>query len=295
MAFLVDPYLKYLHLENASFFLIDHEDAIIAIVYKIEHEGQEFILKISPRRNDYLRELFFLKTLKDQIPIPHVLQIVPPESGLDGAILMQCLKGNVLQIEDLTDELAYEIGAVLARIHSNRMDGWGDLIVSHQLSHDPQIHFTFKFEESLSECKDHLPKNLIDQSRSFYESHVHLLKGTDGTCLIHRDFRPGNVMVDEGRLQGVIDWSSGRAGFAEEDFCHLEYGSWGTNPHIKSSFLQGYESIRPVPPYQTLMPFLLLNRAIAIIGYLVKTETWQSKNAKLYQSNRSFLEKFFKV
>ncbi len=40
----------------------------------------------------------------------------------------------------------------------------------------------------------------------------------DGTCVVHRDYRPGNLIVHDGKLQGIIDWTGARTSFAEEDF-----------------------------------------------------------------------------
>ncbi len=107
--------------------------------------------------------------------------------------------------------------------------------------------------------------------------------------MVHRDFRPGNVIVFNGELQGIIDWAGGRASFAQEDFCPLEHGEWSSNPSYKKSFLAGYGSIRPVPEYGSMVPLLRLSRSFATIGFLVKTGTWNTSHARLYQSNRQYL------
>lgn len=112
--------------------------------------------------------------------------------------------------------------------------------------------------------------------------------------MIHRDFRPGNVIVYNDKLQGVIDWASGRASFAEEDFCPLELGEWSMHADRKKSFLSGYATVRLVPDYSAIMPLLQLNRVLATIGFTVKRGTWDNRHARLYQSNRLFLEIFFR-
>jgi hypothetical protein len=89
-------------------------------------------------------------------------------------------------------------------------------------------------------------------------------------------------------VQGIIDWSSSRGGFAEEDFVPLEFGEWPAN--FKNSFLEGYASIRRVPNYKPMMPLLRLSRAIGAIGFTVKRGTFGTKNAKIYQFNRTYLE-----
>ena len=41
------------------------------------------------------------------------------------------------------------------------------------------------------------------------------------------------------------------------------------------------------------MPLLRLNRAIAVIGFTVKRNTWNTTDSRLYQFNRKFVDNFF--
>ncbi len=292
---LIALYQKRLNLQNASFFPIEHEDAMVAMVYKVTlAPGKELILKICSRTGDYLREAYFLEYFTGKIPVPRIIQLVPPETGIHGAILMECLPGALLKIMDLNGKMAYEIGEVLAKIHLNPVQGYGDLTQPDDLSSDPRIHFTMKFQEGLEECTNHLPNTLMEKCCRYYDRHIDLLTSVDGPCIIHRDFRPGNIMVLEGQLQGIFDWSSGRGGFAEEDFSPMELGEWSQDFTYKSSFLAGYASIRPIPHYHDIMPLLRLSRAIAVIGFTVKRGTWETTHTKIYQINREFLETFLK-
>jgi len=63
----------------------------------------------------------------------------------------------------------------------------------------------------------------------------------------------------DGDVQGVIDWSSAKGGFAEEDFCPLEFGGWSNNSSYKEAFLEGYAPIRKVPEYGYMMSLLRLS------------------------------------
>ncbi len=291
---LIPLYQQRLNLPNATFSRIDHEDAIVAIVYQItQPNGTQLILKISTRPKDYLREVYFLNYFAGTLPVPRIIQLVEPENEIHGAILMECLPGALLKITDLTDTLSFEIGSLLARIHLNRTAGYGDIIEPQDLSPDPRTYFTQKFEEGFAECSDHLPKPLLEQCHSYYDTHVDLLTTVDGPCMIHRDFRPGNLMIHNGKFPKIIDWASARASFAEDDFCPMEHREWPVNPTSKKSFLAGYASIRPVPDYTHLMPLLRLNRAIATVGFMVKTGTWETTHSSVYKRNRRFLEAFF--
>jgi aminoglycoside phosphotransferase (APT) family kinase protein len=286
-------YKQCLNLQEASFSRIDHEDAMVAIVFKItQPNGEQLVLKVCDRPNDYFREIYFLHHFANALPVPKIIHCIEPTPDIHGAILMECLSGTLLKTEELTDSLATEIGRCLAVIHSSRLSGYGDPI--DDLSSDPKTYFSLKFEEGLEECSHHLPLSLIEQSRLYYEKHIALLESVDGPCIVHRDYRPGNLIVQDEKLQGIIDWSGARASFAEEDFCSIEHGEWTTKSYIKKALLAGYTSIRPVPDYARLVPFLRLNKAIATIGFTVKRGTWKNSSAHLYRFNRQFLETLIK-
>lgn len=207
---------------------------------------------------------------------------------------MECFSGNLLNKKDITDKISYEAGILLTSLHLNRVNQFGDLTQAHSLSPDPRAPFMHKFEESFSECSHNLPKDLIEKSWQYYKTHVDALNLVDGACLIHRDFRPGNIIVLDGQITGIIDWASARASFAERDFSPLELDEWSNESKINKSFLMGYASIRPIPEYQQIIPLLLMNRALSVIGFTVKKGTWNNINAPAYQANIKYLDDFFK-
>jgi Ser/Thr protein kinase RdoA (MazF antagonist) len=286
---LADLYRQKLNLPNATFTYIDHEDAMVAVVFKISEQGRaDLILKVCSRKGDFLREAYFLSRFAGKIPVPKIIQLIEPEAGLNAAVLMECIQGDLLKLETVDEAMAWEVGSLLARIHLEHAEGYGDLIDPAHLSHDPRIPFTMKFEEGLEECKGHLPESLLEMCRRHFAKDIDLLLSTDGPCVIHRDFRPGNLMASGGKVRGIIDWSSGRGGFAEDDFCPWELGEWPAS--CKIAFLAGYASIRKVPDYKSVMPLLRLSRAVAAVGFTVKRGTWESRNSKLYQFNLRYLE-----
>ena len=289
-------YQERLNLQNASWAPIEHDDATVAIVYKIVlPSGEQFILKVCTRKKDYAHELYFLNYFADALPVPRVIDIVPPQARVYGAILMECLPGNVVRIADVTDTLAFQMGALLARIHEHKADGYGDFVYAHDTTLDPRAYIALKFNEVFAECSQHLPQQLLAQCREYFDTHIELLATVDGPCITHRDFRPGNIIAYNNAVEGIIDWSAARAGFAQEDFCQMEHWEWSINPETKTSFLNGYATIRPVPDYTAMMPLLRINRAFNIIGFTLKRGTWNNRDARLYQFNRRFLETFFNI
>lgn len=292
---LIENYQKRLKLQDAKFHLVDHADSIVAIVYKIvTADGKELILKICDQAHHYHREVYFLNYFAGKLPVSKIIDTIEPGPDLHGAVLMECLPGEILQKQQLIPEIARDIGSLLAKIHLNRTAEFGDLIQAESLMHDPIKYFAEKFTESFLECKEHLSDEVLDKCWKFYQENLNFLRSVDGPCIIHRDFRPGNVVASNGKISGIIDWASGRAGFAEDDICSLELGDWGTDANIKQAFLDGYSTIRPVPNYSEVMPLLLLNRAIAVVGYTVKIGTWNNRDAEFYKRNKKILEKVLK-
>ena len=119
----ISAYKERLHLKKAHFLYIDHDDAMVATVFKVTLEsGQHLILKLCSRTGDYLREAYFLNHFSGKLPVPHIVHLIAPETNLHGAILMECLPGELLKIGDLNDKLANEIGSLLGRMHLERVE-----------------------------------------------------------------------------------------------------------------------------------------------------------------------------
>ena len=74
MNYLIAQYKQLLNLEDSRFSLIEHEDAMVAVVYKVTTASEkECVLKICARQEDYLRESYFLKLFADKIPVPRIV------------------------------------------------------------------------------------------------------------------------------------------------------------------------------------------------------------------------------
>lgn len=291
----ISTYLQRLNLNNVIIEQIEHDDAIVAIVYKIiQSTGPDLILKICPQNNHYLRELYFLKHFKNILPVPHVIHSISPESNVFGAILMECLPGTLATHVTMSDPLIYEIGSMLARIHQQTTAGYGDVIKPNGLDSDAITYFKRDFQEGLEECKNQIPKELIEKSQKYFDQNIHLLHKVDGPCIIHRDFRAGNILIENDNVSGIIDWSSSRASFAQEDFVSLEHSGWKFTTAQKYAFLSGYASVRPVPDYQQMMPLLILSKVLATLGFIIKNNAFTgSSNTELYNFNLRWLKNFF--
>ena len=98
--------------------------------------------------------------------MPKIIQLIEPEDGLDAAVLMECVPGDLLKSETITKTLASKIGALLACIHLEHAEGYGDLTDPSYLRGDPRIPFTMKFEEGLGNAKIICPRAFLKHADS---------------------------------------------------------------------------------------------------------------------------------
>lgn len=290
----LNAYKTFFSLNDAQFTLIEHEDAIVSIVYKIEtSDNKLLILKISPRKEQISREAYALKCFSSLLPVPKVIKIMPPSTLMPGAVLMTFIPGEILKTSEVTPTIAFSAGICLAKVHTYRTTGFCDSIESNQIEPSATLYFKEKFLKSLDECHEILSKSLYSQLKRYLRDQHKVLSQVDGPCIIHRDYRPGNILIQDGQLKAVIDWAASRSSFAEEDFCPLEFNEWPDNPIIKTSFLDGYKTIRNVPDYGKIMPLLKLHRSLATIGFLIRKNTWTETTKQLFDAKFNHIKQFF--
>jgi aminoglycoside phosphotransferase (APT) family kinase protein len=280
MATEIDCYLEQFGIKDATVSRIVHNSAMVAAVYKIEQQDHEpLILKICDLPRHCYRERAALELLAGVFqsapsrPVPRLIGAIPPDGERNGAILMEFIPGTILSGQTLTEDMAYELGGILARVHSMR---------SEKIEETPLQYFSRKFEENSAECAQHLSQSLIQKCRDYFDAHVDLLRTADGPCMVHGDFHPGNIIINDGVIAGIIDWASTHDGFAQEDLSRIEYAGWNMSDEVQNAFLKGYRTIRSVPDYHTVLPLFRLSKRLDIIGFIVRTGSWNAQYANLY-------------
>jgi hypothetical protein len=75
---------------------------------------------------------------------------------------------------------------------------------------------------------DDRTRRLLGRIHAIGETGTHMI----GDDLTHMDFHPGNVLVDGGRLTGVVDWDGATRGDRHFDLVTLRFVLCGTAPHL---------------------------------------------------------------
>ena len=160
------------------------------------------------------------------VPEPEIHYVLGQADGLGEGFVMQWLEGETLgarivRSEALVaarDKLAYQCGQMLARIHAidlqaTRLDALLDPMTPEEFV--LQTWERYKGFET--------PQPMIDYVGTWLMRHC----PTDfEPCLVHNDFRNGNIMVDENGLVAVLDWEIAHIGDPMRDLGWICTNSW---------------------------------------------------------------------
>lgn len=115
------------------------------------------------------------------------------------------------------------------------------------------------------------------------------LPSSDGPSFIHMDFRPANIIVDEDKVSGMIDFESVRFGSTEIDFTKLYRDFLSFNFCLYQSYQEGYNTLRPLIDLEVVLPFYQFTDAFNSIGWCKRRGI--EKNASFLEKNLSILKK----
>ncbi|MDW0111561.1 aminoglycoside phosphotransferase family protein [Sporosarcina saromensis] len=249
--------------------------------------GENVFLKIPHTKLKYVRELEAYKLLKDRVSIPNMLDYWPGDDQYPGAFLLSELKGQPLtNFASLT--VAYQIGVLHATMHqiqpptTLQLTGIQDEFPNWSNFVERQF---YSFAEDVKEVLD---GSIYSQAIKKFESMKRQLPPSDGPSFIHMDFRPANIIVNEDKVSGVIDFESVRFGSTEIDFTKLYRDFLRFDCSLYLAYKEGYNSIRPLIDLEVVLPFYQFTDAFNSIGWCKRRGI--EKNALFLKRNISILE-----
>jgi Ser/Thr protein kinase RdoA (MazF antagonist) len=188
----------------------------------------------------------------------------------------------------LTEALIFAMGEYLGKLHNISIDSYQDFAKPDQPIANPLLILEQYFQESMEECKIIVSSELLKQSEQNFKRFLPDLNDFDGPNIVHRDYRPGNVLMDDKDIVGIIDFENAMASFAQDDFSRMEMLVWPTYPTLKESFLQGYKQVRRLPNLEFL-PLLKMCKLLGAIGFTIARGTWNNKYSHIYNNNLKLL------
>jgi len=266
------------------------EDSHSSTVYKCTlSKGANVFLKIPFTKLKCQRELEAYDILKGRVSIPEMLDYWSGDEECPGAFLLSELKGKPLTSE-ASPTVAFQIGILQAEMHSIRPSA-GRVLTGIKNEFTNWSNFVeHQFYSFAVDVRDILDERLYKQAVEKFEGMKHQLPSPDGPSFIHMDFRPANIIVDNSKVSGIIDFESVRFGSTEIDFTKLYRDFLRFDSNLYKAFREGYSSIRPLTNLEIVLPFYQFTDAFNSIGWCKRRGI--EKNAIFLEENVAILKNF---
>ncbi len=164
-----------------------------------------------------------LVTIENGVPVPKVYFILDEEDGIGRGYVMQRIAGETIPRKILRDDeyaqareqMARQCGEILYRIHSV------DTNILPKLA-------ALKNSQQLEQLQSGY--NAFGENHPMFDFAFHWLKERmpeDPTpCLVHSDFRNGNLIVGPEGIRAILDWEMAHMGDPMEDLGWISVNSW---------------------------------------------------------------------
>lgn len=160
------------------------------------------------------------------IPTPEIYRVFAPDDGLGDGFIMSWLDGETLgtrivkapELNEVRPLLAKQCGQILARIHTIDIKASGLDTELATITPSEFIQDTWADYRELD-----TPQPMIDYSARWLLENI---PQQTRECLVHNDFRNGNLMINKTGIVGVLDWEIAHIGDPMRDLGWLCTNSW---------------------------------------------------------------------
>jgi len=167
--------------------------------------------------------------------------------------------------------LVMDGGELLARVHSLAPDRG----VRHELQ-PPDEHSLARGERIVEQTLGPSAASVVERGATFLRRELAALPAPSGVVLVHSDWLPKHLLIDDGAIVGVIDWE--RAGPAPAAF---DLAMWETfaadRPHHGSELLRlGYARVAdPDAADAGWVPAWVVGWALEVLGW--RNPAWPAR------------------
>lgn len=261
----VEKAIEALNLEVINIADVEESFSSVVKILTLSERGQQ-VLKIPYTKEKFKREVEILMMLSDMPLTPNIIDIWEGDQDHPGAILMTYIDGEPMKLP-VDDRMVYEMGRLLGSLHTHPMQNFEMIKESPE---DWHRSIKVRFNTWMKEIEGHLSEILYNQCQAYFEKLMECTFSPDGPCLVHFDYRPGNLLVKDNKIVGLIDFESARGASADIDFTKMQEYLWQVYPGTKEQFLTGYTSVRPLPDLETALPIYTFFNAVGGIAWCLR-------------------------
>jgi aminoglycoside phosphotransferase (APT) family kinase protein len=158
------------------------------------------------------------------VPVPAVRRVLAPGDGLGRGYVMGFIDGETLggrivkdgAFADARTKLARQCGEVLARLHAIDPSGFPTLARLTPAALVAQWRGAYQTSSH--------PRPVFEAAFRWLEAHCP--RAPAAPCLVHGDYRNGNLIIGPDGLRAVLDWELAHVGDPMEDLGWICVNSW---------------------------------------------------------------------
>ena len=206
-----------------------------SVAYAFTSQGRELVARFGTHRYDFEKDRIAAAYAADDLPIPRVLEIVEAFDGAYCAVSERVF-GRHLEALD-GDEMSVCLPSLfrtldaLHRVDVSRTDGYGMWDESGKGAHASWQDALVAVGDDRAHHRTHGWRARLGASKERegqFEEALACVRSLAGSMpparyLIHNDPLAGNVLVDDARITGVIDWGCSMYGDFVYDLAHFVF------------------------------------------------------------------------
>ncbi|HET8615651.1 MAG TPA: macrolide 2'-phosphotransferase [Actinomycetales bacterium] len=240
-------------------------DFDVAVV--TDDENRRWVVR-APRRPaassvlDVERQLLPLLADRLPVPVPRTAGYATlPEGGR--AVVYRYLEGEPLEVSRLRagPGLAAHLGRVLAALHDIPPDLLEDTGVPAYSADEYRRRRLAEVDRAAGTGA--VPTALLGRWEKALEQ---VAQWRFAATLVHGDLSGEHVLVDGGRVSGIVDWDEARVADPADD---LAFVTVGAGPEVVDTVLEAYAQARAEPPDRHLLDRARLAAELALARWLL--------------------------
>lgn len=280
----IQKVLKYWNLQNESITNIYNENTGKQNDNAF-YVGDDYVIKFTANLGNIKNNINITKSLSNvELPVATVIKTTNGAEYLqDGElyfIVTKRMKGQQLKCEDIFNniDIAYQIGESISKLHQ--------ALITFDSGNYTEVNiYNDVVNSALSKVKDII--NLSDSFINDYTNNFGAINEKLSKQIIHRDINPSNMIFDDGKFNGFIDFDLTEINVRIFDICYCAtsilsecFADSDINKDkwidILNNLVLGYESISPLSDDEKqALPYVIYSIQIICIAYFSQFDKYK--------------------
>jgi len=268
---------------------------------RLKYGEESYILQLneSTEAHEMENNLNCFQYFKDsEVPVPQTVKEEVREYDSSHYIIVEDLKAENLN-KDITPEKTRDAGRYLAYIHSSQSfgkAGWWEWEGGEpEIIGFPDDSLKRRIEDNLEDNLEYFREEDIDWlaevSERFLDDYIELVPTDFDPVFVHHDYNPGNILVEDGEIVGILDFDYAHSSHGQRDLVKAANNFWIRGKIDREHIYEGYQEVRELDEsFNQNEPLYRLETLIDILKWFIEHDQIKVEEAQEYESHIGEIE-----